>query len=189
MRWARGALVHLSAVRQLLVLSFLAVALASAADARCRCRPLPMPKCAAPETRHRITVDIDFIVVDGTVEVVTQSGPYRVPVADLDGKTILAAFMPRGEVFQGFFEEIVAIAAGTMEDAHAAVQTAGAFLPGEYEVLLFIDAVPGGGAGPQRGDLAAFDNGVCDPTGVSVRVAVGCGDAAVTLENRHFILF
>jgi len=30
---------------------------------------------------------------------------------------------------------------------------------------------------------------VCDPTGVSVRVAVGCADATVTLENRHFIVF
>jgi len=163
--------------------------LITAADARCRCRPLRIPRCAAPEARHRITVAIDLAVVDGTVEVITQSGPYRVPVADLDGKTILAAFMPRGEIFQGFFEDIVAIAAGTMDGAHATVRTTEAFLPGEYEVLLFVDAVPGGGAGPQRGDLAAFDNGVCDPTGVSVRVAVGCEDAAVTLENRHFIIF
>lgn len=176
-------------VRHLPALSLLVLALASPAAARCRCRPLPVPKCAAPETKHRIRVDVDLAVVDGTVEVITQSGPYQVPVADLDGKTVLAAFMPRGEVFQGFFEEIVAIAAGTMDGARATVETGEAFLPGEYEVLLFVDAVAGGGAGPQRGDLAAFDNGVCDPTGVSVRVPVGCTDATLPLTNRHFILF
>jgi hypothetical protein len=56
-------------------------------------------------------------------------------------------------------------------------------------MLLFIDVVPGGGLGPQRGDLAAFDNTDCDPTGVSVRIAVGCEDATVTLTNKHFIIF
>ena len=173
----------------LLLVVPLALGLAVRAEARCRCRPLPVPKCGNPEAKHRIAVTIDLAVVDGTIEVLTQSGPYHVPVADLDGKTILAAFMPRGEVFQGFFEEVVAIAAGTMDGARATVETAEAFLPGEYEVLLFIDAGAGGGAGPQRGDLAAFDNGVCEPTGVSVRIAVGCSDAALTLENRHFILF
>jgi hypothetical protein len=56
-------------------------------------------------------------------------------------------------------------------------------------MLLFVDVVPGGGLGPQRGDLAAFDNTVCDPTGVSIRVAIGCEDATVHLTNRHFIIF
>jgi hypothetical protein len=150
---------------------------------------LPVPECAAPEAKHRIRVDIDLAVVGGTVEVITQSGPFEVPVAELDGKTVLAAFMPRGDVFQGFLEEVVAVAAGAMDGARVTVETGEAFLPGEYEVLLFIDAVSGGGVGPQRGDLAAFDNGICDPTGVSVRVAVGCADAILTLTNRHFILF
>jgi len=176
-------------VLRVFTVGVLIAALASPAAARCRCRPLPVPKCAAPEAQHRIRVEVDLTVAGGTVEVITQSGPYHVPVGELDGKTVLAAFMPRGEVFQGFFEEIVAIAAGTMDGARATVETAEAFLPGEYEVLLFVDAAAGGGAGPQRGDLAAFDNGVCDPTGVSVRVAVGCGDATLTLTNRHFILF
>jgi len=180
----------LPAHRRLFAAALLLVVLSPlGAGARCRCRPLPIPACDAPEVKHRIRVDLDLAVVEGTVEVITQSGPYQVPVADLDGKTVLAAFMPRGEVFQGFFEEIVAIAVGTMDGAHASVETAAAFLPGEYEVLLFVDAAPGGGAGPQRGDLAAFDNGVCDPTGVSVRVAVGCTDATLALTNRHFILF
>lgn len=172
------------------ILGLLAAALASPADARCRgCRPLPVPKCGGFEAKHRITVDVDLSVVDGTVEVITQSGPYRVPVADLDGKLILAAFMPRGQVFQGFLEEVVAIGAGTMEGAHGTLRTGEEFAPGEYEVLLFIDAVPGPFGGPTRGDLAAFDNGVCEPTGVSVRVAVGCEDANLQLTNRHFIIF
>ena len=171
------------------LLVLMLAATATLADARCRCRPLPIPRCADADARHRISIAIDLAVVDGAVEVITQSGPYRVPVADLDGKTLLAAFMPRGDVFQGFLEDIVTIGLGTMEGAQALVQTNAAFAPGEYEALLFVDAVPGGGAGPQRGDLAAFDNGVCDPTGVSVRVAVGCGDATVTLGNRHFIIF
>jgi len=177
-------------VGRFLLVGLLVAALASTADARCRsCRPLPVPKCGGSDAKHRITVNVDFTVVDGTVEVITQSGPYHVPVGDLDGKTILVAFMPRGEVFQGFFEEVVAIAAGTMQGANGTVQTTEAFLPGEYEVLLFIDAVPGPFGGPTRGDLAAFDNGVCEPTGVSVRAAVGCADTTLTLTNRHFIIF
>jgi hypothetical protein len=171
------------------LIALVLAATATLADARCRCRPLPVPRCADADVEHRITIAIDLEVIDGTVEVITQSGPYRVPVTDLDGKTILAAFMPRGDVFQGFLEDIVTIGLGTMQGAQATVQTATVFAPGEYEALLFVDAVPGGGAGPQRGDLAAFDNGVCDPTGVSVRVAVGCEDATVTLSNRHFIIF
>jgi hypothetical protein len=157
----------------------------------CRCGTAKVPKCAGGAAKHRITVRIDLTVVDGTAEVITQSGPYRVPVSDLDGKQILMVFLPRGEVFQGFFEEIVpgSITVGTMTGATASLTTPAAFAPGEYELLLFVDAVPGGGLGPTRGDLAAFDNTVCDPTGVSVRVAVGCEDATTTLENRHFIIF
>ena len=174
---------------RLLAVGLLVAMLASTAAARCRCRPLPVPQCGGSEAKHRITVDVDFTVVDGTVEVITQSGPYHLPVAELDGKVMVAAFMPRGEVFQGFIEEVVAIGVGTMQGAHGTLQTSEAFLPGEYEVLLFIDTVPGPFGGPTRGDLAAFDNGVCEPTGVSVRVAVGCEDATLQLENRHFILF
>jgi hypothetical protein len=172
-----------------LIVILLLAAVPAPVDAGCRCRPAPIPECAAPEATYRVTVDVDLAVVDGTVEVITQSGPYQVPVADLDGKVVLAAVMPRGDVFQGFLEEMVAIGVGVMTGARSTLVTQAVFPPGEYEVLLFIDAVPGGGAGPQRGDLAAFDNSLCDPTGVSVRVAVGCGDAAVTLQNRHFIIF
>jgi hypothetical protein len=76
-----------------------------------------------------------------------------------------------------------------MHGASTTFSTAAAFVPGEYELVLFMDVVPGGGVGPQRGDLASFDNTGCNPTGVSVRVAVGCEDATVTLTNRHFIIF
>ncbi|MGH7895958.1 MAG: hypothetical protein ACREQL_14895 [Candidatus Binatia bacterium] len=150
-----------------------------------------MPRCANVDEKHRITLRIDLAVENDAVEVITQSGPYRVPVADLDGKTVLFIFLPRGEVFQGFFEEVVpdSITVGAMQGAQATITTAAAFAPGEYEMLLFVDVALGGGLGPQRGDLAAFDNGGCEPTGVSVRVAVGCEDATVTLTNRHFIIF
>ena len=64
-------------------------------------------------------------------------------------------------------------------------------MPGEYEMLLFVDAAPGGGIGP---DTAATSRRsttpCCDPTGVSIRVpCVGCEDATVTLTNKHFIIF
>jgi hypothetical protein len=162
-----------------------------AAGAMCRCHRSRTPRCADAEAKHRVTVRIDLTVVDGTVEVITQSGPYHVPVADLDGKTVLFIFVGKGEVFNGFIEDAVpdSITPGQMQGAQATITTAEAFVPGEYELLLFVDAVPGGGLGPTRGDLAAFDNTVCDPTGVSVRVAVGCEDATVTLTNRHFIIF
>lgn len=155
----------------------------------CGCRVPRIPRCEQADAKHRITVQLDLTVVDGTIEILTQSGPYRMPPAHIDGKPILAAFMPRGEIFQGFLDEAVTIAGGTVTGTQAVVETAAAFPPGEYEVLLFIDAVADGGLGPQRGDLAAFDNSGCDPTGVSVRVAVGCEDVTVRLENRHFIIF
>jgi hypothetical protein len=166
----------------------------SAAGARCRCPKERKPRCGGAEAKYRVTVAIDLVVEAGTVEVLTQSGPYRVPVADLDGKTALFLFLPRGDVFQGFLEEVIpgSIAAGPMQGASARISTGPVFPPGEYELLLFIDAAAGSGSGavgPQRGDLAVFDNTVCDPTGVSVRVAVGCEDTTVSLTNRHFIIF
>jgi len=169
----------------------LLVAGAGPAAAFCRCAHPKHPRCADKKALHKITVNIDFTVVDGTVEVLTQSGPYQLPVADLDGKTVLFVFTPRGAVFQGIQDAIPgSLGIGPMTGATASITTAAVFPPGEYELALFIDVVPGGtGLGPQRGDLAAFDNTVCDPTGVSVRVPVGCGDASVTLTNRHFIIF
>src|SRR5262249_24727259 len=157
----------------------------------CRCRRTTVPRCADAAAKHRVTVRLDFAVENGTVEVVPQSGPYGVPVDYLDGKAVLFLFMPKGEVFNGFVQDAIpdSITLGTMQGAQATITTAAAFVPGEYELLLFIDAAPGGGLGPTRGDLAAFDNSVCEPTGVSVRVAVGCEDTSVTLTNKQFIIF
>jgi hypothetical protein len=165
--------------------------LPAGADAMCRCKRTKVARCDNPTEKHRVDLRIDLEVVDGTVEVVTQSGPYHLPVSELDGKPVIFIFLPKGEVFQGFVQEAIpdSITFGTMEGATASIPTAPAFVPGEYEMLLFVDAAPGGGVGPQRGDLAAFDNTGCEPTGVSVRVAVGCEDATVTLTNRHFIIF
>ena len=70
-------------------------------DARCRCRLRRPARCADPGTLHRVTVAIDFTVVDGTVEVITQTGLYRVPVADLDGKNVLFLVTNRSVIFQG----------------------------------------------------------------------------------------
>jgi len=167
------------------------VAAAGPAGAHCQCHRTHVPRCADQSAKHRVTVKIDFAVVDDAVEVLTQSGPYRVPVADLDGKLVLFVFTKRGVVINGFTEDFVpdSVSAGVMHGATSSTTTGAAFVPGEYELALFIDAVPGGGLGPTRGDLAAFDNTVCDPTGVTVRVAVGCEDTTVTLTNRHFIIF
>jgi hypothetical protein len=168
-----------------------AVLHAPAVDAFCRChqKKTRVKRCADPKAKYRLTVAIDLAVVDGTAEVVTQSGPYHVPVADLDGKQVLFLVTPRNVVFQGFTDDILAIGVGPMHGAQATITTNAVFPPGEYEVALFVDVVPGGGLGPQRGDLAAFDNTPCDPTGVSVRAVVGCEDATLTLVNRHFIIF
>ena len=176
-------------VRLGLVLLLALMASAPSVQAFCGCRVPKVPRCAGSATKHRLTLRIDLAVQDGTVELITQSGPYHAPVGDFDGKNLLALVMPRGEVFQGFLEETVAIIAGTMHGATAEVTTEAVFAPGEYELLLFVDLVAGGGIGPQRGDIAAFDNTTCDPTGVSVRFAVGCEDAVTTLTNRHFIIF
>lgn len=75
---------------------------------------------------------------------------------------MLVVFLPRGQVFQGFLQDIVpgGLVVGAMAGATATIATGAVFAPGECELLLFVDAVPGGGARPQRGDLAAFDNTV-----------------------------
>lgn len=164
------------------------------ADAFCGCRHIKAPRCQPADAKYRVTMKIDLAVVDGTVEVLTQTGPFQMPVADLDGKTVVFLALPKGEVLQGFLaEEIIpgSLNIGTMNGAQASITTSASFAPGEYELVLFVDSVPGGGSapGPQRGDIAAFDNTICEPTGVSVRFAVGCGDTTVTLTNRHFILF
>ena len=163
----------------------------AAAFGLCRCRHTRTPRCTDPAALHRLTVQIDLAVVNDAVEVITQSGPYQMPVSELDGKTALFVVMPKGEVFQGFVQDTVpnSVTVGTMQGARATLTTAAAFAPGEYELQIFVDSAPGGALAPQRGDLAAFDNGDCEPTGVSVRFAVGCEDTTVTLTNRHFILF
>jgi hypothetical protein len=181
--------------RGLLCLTLLLPVLAGvrSADAICGCRHVKAPRCQPLDAKYRVTVRIDLAVEDGTVEVLTQTGPFRMPVSELDGKVVLFLALPKGEVLQGFFEEIIpgSLNVGTMSGAQATITTPASFAPGEYELVLFVDSVPGGGPapGPQRGDIAAFDNTTCEPTGVSVRFAVGCEDATVTLTNRHFILF
>ena len=109
----------------------------SEADAFCGCRAARIPRCEDPDAKHRITVQLDLTVVDGTIEILTQSGPYRMPPAHIDGKPILAAFMPRGEIFQGFLDEAVTIAGGTVTGTGAVVETTAAFPPGEYELCVF----------------------------------------------------
>lgn len=157
----------------------------------CPCRPAPIPRCPDPAAKHAVVADIAFDVVDDTIEIATQSGPYRYPAAALDGKTVFGVFLPRGEPFQGFFDRLVpgGLALATMHGTHGTVSTGQIFAPGEYELALFIDTSGDGAAAPDAGDLAAFDNAVCEPTGGSIRVTVGCGDTHVTLSNRHFITF
>lgn len=165
---------------------------AARAGTPCTCRSAAIPKCPDPAAKHAVTVDVDFAVVDDTVEVVTQSGPYRFPAANLDGKTVLSVFLPRGEVFQGFLDKLVpgGLVLKTMNGTHATYTTNAIFAPGEYELQLFIDAnATGGPLAPGPGDLAAFDNTACEPTGASIRVTVGCDDAHVVLGNQQFITF
>lgn len=168
-----------------------AVALLAAppVQAFCGCRPTRVPHCADKDAKHRMTLRIELAVQDGTVELLTQTGLFRAPAADFDGKPLFAVFLNKGEVFQGFLEEALTIVGGNMTGTTAEVTTDAVFPPGEYEMLLFVDVTPGGGLGPQHGDIAAFDNTTCNPTGVSVRFAVGCEDTTVTVQNKHFILF
>ena len=145
-----------------------------------------------PSERFRIRVKFDFAVNDGgNVEVVTQSGPYQFPASYLDQKPYVYLFTAKGEIFQGDLREALSIGGGTMQGPVAEFATDAIFPAGEYEFLTFIDAQPGpeGFAGPARGDLAAFDNTVCDPTGISIRVAVDCKDGEITIPNSNWIIF
>jgi hypothetical protein len=145
-----------------------------------------------PQARFRIHVKLDFAVnPDGMVSVVTQSGPFEFPPSYLDEKSFVYLFTAKGEVFQGDLREALAVGGGTMHGTVGELTTDAVFPAGEAELLTFIDAVPGppGVAGPGRGDLAAFDNSVCDPTGVSIRIPIDCKDADVSVRNRQFIIF
>src|SRR4051794_40162910 len=97
----------------------------SVTAAPCPCNPAPVPRCPEPSAKHAIVADIAFDVVDGSIEIATQSGPYRFPAAALDGKTMLAAFLPRGEPFQGFLDRLVpgGIAFATMHGTQATLVT------------------------------------------------------------------
>lgn len=148
-------------------------------------------RCSA-DAKFAIRVKFDFAVNDaGNVEVVTQSGPYQVPAAYLDQKPYVYLFTAKGEIFQGDLREALVVGGGNMQGTVAEFTTDAVFPAGEYEFLTFIDAQPGpaGFVGPQRGDLAAFDNSVCDPTGVSIRVAVDCKDGEITIPNFSWIIF
>jgi hypothetical protein len=145
-----------------------------------------------PQARFRIHVKFDFAVnPDGMVSVVTQSGPFEFPPSYLDGKSFVYLVTAKGEIFQGDLREALAVGGGTMHGTVGELTTDAVFPAGEVELLSFIDAVPGppGFAGPDRGDLAAFDNSVCDPTGVSIRIPIDCKDADVTVRNQQFIIF
>jgi len=161
------------------------------ATARLTCPEVVDTTQCAAGARFRIHVRLELDAEDGQVEVVTQSGPYHLPAGDLDGKTFLYLFMPKGEVFQGDLRQAITIGAGVMHGTIGELTTEPLFAAGEYEFVVFIDVVPGPMplTGPERGDLAAFDNSVCDPTGVSVRIAVPCGDGDATISNRQFIIF
>lgn len=148
-------------------------------------------RCDA-NAKFRIHVKFDFSVNDqGSVEVVTQSGPYQFPASYLDQKGYVYLFTKKGEIFQGDIREALAVGGGAMQGTIGEFTTDAIFPAGEYEFLTFIDAQPGpdGFAGPTRGDLAAFDNTVCDPTGVSIRVAVDCADGEIILPNPNWIIF
>lgn len=145
-----------------------------------------------PNAKFRIHVKFDFAVNDaGNVEVVTQSGPYQFPASYLDQKPYVYLFTAKGEIFQGDIREALTVGGGNMQGTGAEITTDATFPAGEYEFLTFIDAQPGpeGFAGPTRGDLAAFDNTVCDPTGISIRIAVDCKDGELSLPNQNWIIF
>src|SRR5262245_54317715 len=95
-------------MRGALLVALLALVLApGSAAARCRCPRSYKPKCADATAKHRLTVTVDLAAVDGTVEVITQTGPYHLPAADLDGKTMLFLVTPRDVVFQGFLSDAI----------------------------------------------------------------------------------
>jgi hypothetical protein len=81
------------------------------------------------------------------------------------------------------------------DDLTADAQTSARYANGAWELAAFV-SIAGASpfAGPQAGDLAAFDNsappaGQPPVTGVSVRMTVDDADAYVSLSNHHFIQY
>lgn len=112
----------------------------------------------------------------------------------LIGKPVVWATAPGGEpIFNVMPIEFGTTVLGQNLDAE--FQSSAQYADGPWEMALFISLAGASPfAGPQPGDLAAFDNsappeGQAPVTGVSVRMTVMGGDAKASLGNEHFIQY
>lgn len=153
---------------------------------------LTLVACERPP--HKLIVDIALRAQDAGVPFATQNGStvYLEPSA-IAQKPYFWITTNVGESFANAIP--LEGAGGSMSDTLTAhFESQSKYHDGAVELALFISLTGGTVAGPQAGDLAAFDNspqpqGEPNPSGTSVRIHLDGDDARVTLDNQHFIRF
>ncbi|HRI63834.1 MAG TPA: hypothetical protein PK156_06335 [Polyangium sp.] len=147
------------------------------------------------EAVYAMRVHVVFVDDGQGVAIGAQNGAIvHVPPTEIIGKNLVWATTTGGEnIFN-----VLPIENGKTpikQDLSAEVQSSARYTNGPWEMAAFV-SIAGASpfAGPQPGDLAAFDNsappsGQPPVTGVSVRLTVNDADAEVVLGNEHFIQY
>lgn len=147
------------------------------------------------EVFYSLRVHVAFVDDGQGVAIGAQNGAIvHVPPSDMIGKNLVWATTTGGE---NIFNVLPMENGKTVvrDDLTAEYQSSARYGNGPWEMAAFV-SIAGASpfAGPQPGDLAAFDNtpppeGQPPVTGVSVRMTVENADAEVTLENKHFVQY
>lgn len=149
----------------------------------------------AEESFYALHVHVALVDDGQGVPIGAQNGAIvHVLPSDIIGKNLVWATTTGGE---NIFNVLPVENGKTIinDDLTADAQTSVRYANGAWELAAFV-SIAGASplAGPQPGDLAAFDNsappaGQPPVTGVSVRMTVDDADAHVSLGNQHFIQY
>ncbi len=166
---------------------------ASASDDAC---PPPTEGGTGYSITGNITLTLDADAGDAGVAIGTQNGSfvYLAP-SDLVGKNVVWATAPGGEQIANLPAPTEFGTTTIGSDLTAHFTTTSKYTNGPWELAVYV-SVTGGSllAGPQAGDIAAFDltpPPACQPpvTGVSIRVTIDNANAVVNIPNGEFIVF
>jgi hypothetical protein len=143
-----------------------------------------------------ITLTLDADAGDAGVAIGTQNGSFvYFAASDLVGKNVVWATAPGGVQVANLAVPTEFGSTTIGADLTAHFTSSPKYTDGPWELAVYV-SVTGGSllAGPQAGDIAAFDltpPPPCQPpvTGVSIRVTIDDANAVVNIPNSEFIVF